>query len=272
MVEAPSPERLHHLVEPRADARHLRLRYPRLRAQRGHQIIHRSGGHPGHVGLHDDRVQRPVDAPPRLEHRRQQRALASLGILNRLRNGPGAVLSPRGGEALSGGGVPGAGLRPGAGADRGVRRHRGQLGRGAHRRAARRGHHCGLLSRPAAVLPRPRHHQSPDGHLHPPRPNPPQHHHRQRRHHRHRHRRHGRERRRDRRGGSRRKRRRRERRRHGRRRHGRHSPTATGAGWGRVVELEPQRHRLRSVRPGHHRLQRQGGQPCRLHHRHRHCR
>ena len=79
MVEAPASERLHHLVEPRADARHLRLRDPRLRAQRGHQIVHRSGGHPGHVGLHDDRVQGPVDAPARLEHRRQQRALAKLG-------------------------------------------------------------------------------------------------------------------------------------------------------------------------------------------------
>ena len=79
VIEAPSPERLDHLVEPRADARHLRLRYPRLRAQRGHQIIHRAGGHPGDVGLHDDRVQGPVDAPARLEHRRQQRALAQLG-------------------------------------------------------------------------------------------------------------------------------------------------------------------------------------------------
>ena len=40
---------------------------------------HRSGGHPGDVGLHDDRVQGPVDAPARLEHRRQQRAFAQLG-------------------------------------------------------------------------------------------------------------------------------------------------------------------------------------------------
>ena len=69
MVQAPAPERLDCLVEPRADARHLRLRYPRLRAQSGHQIVHRSGGHPGHICLHDDRVQRPVDAPARLEHR-----------------------------------------------------------------------------------------------------------------------------------------------------------------------------------------------------------
>ena len=66
---------------PPADARHLRFGDPRLCAQHGHQVVHRACRHAGHIRLHDHRPQRPVDAPARLEQRRQEAALAQLGDL-----------------------------------------------------------------------------------------------------------------------------------------------------------------------------------------------
>ena len=62
VVQAARPEDLHGLVELGADARHLGLGDPRVRPQRGHEVVHRAGGDAFDVGLRHHRVQSPVDA------------------------------------------------------------------------------------------------------------------------------------------------------------------------------------------------------------------
>ena len=79
VIESAAPEGLHGLVEPGADPRHLRLGDARLGAQSGDQVVHRAGRHARHTGLHDHGVQRPVDTPTELDHRRHETAPPQLG-------------------------------------------------------------------------------------------------------------------------------------------------------------------------------------------------
>ncbi len=78
VVELAGPERAHHLVESRTDARHFRLGDPRVDSQRGDQIIDGPCGHTGDVGLHHHRVEGLIDPATRLQDAREERAAAEL--------------------------------------------------------------------------------------------------------------------------------------------------------------------------------------------------
>jgi hypothetical protein len=80
--QAAGAKRLDLFVQPRADPRDLRLGHPGLHAHRGDQVIDTAGRHPVHVGLHDHRMQRPIDAPTPLQQRREERTGPQLGDLH----------------------------------------------------------------------------------------------------------------------------------------------------------------------------------------------
>ena len=79
VVETPGPKGPHHLVETSTDAADLGLLDPAADAQGSDELVDRAGGDPAHVGLHDHRVQRLVDAPAGLEDGGEEAALPQLG-------------------------------------------------------------------------------------------------------------------------------------------------------------------------------------------------
>jgi hypothetical protein len=76
MVQRTAAERGHDLIEAGTDARHLRLRDPRIDAEGDDEIFHRACRDPVHVSLHHHRIQGLVDPPPRLQDHREERAFA----------------------------------------------------------------------------------------------------------------------------------------------------------------------------------------------------
>src|SRR6476620_143091 len=65
--QAAGAERLDLLIKASADPGDLGLRHPGGHTHRGDQVIDAAGGNPVHVGLHDHRMQRAVDAPAPLQ-------------------------------------------------------------------------------------------------------------------------------------------------------------------------------------------------------------
>jgi hypothetical protein len=78
VVQPARPERGHDLIETGADPRDLRLGHPRVDAEGGDQVVDGAGGDAADVGLHDDCVERLVDAAARFEDDREVRPLAQL--------------------------------------------------------------------------------------------------------------------------------------------------------------------------------------------------
>ena len=74
-VQRPVAPRVGHLVELRADPRHLALGDP-LQPHRAGHVIHPPGRHPLHIALHHHRGQRPLGPPAWLQDRREVAALA----------------------------------------------------------------------------------------------------------------------------------------------------------------------------------------------------
>jgi hypothetical protein len=68
------------LVELRADAAHFTAA-DAAATQGGHEVVHLAGADAEHVCLLDHRQQRPVDAPPWFEERREEAPRAQLGNL-----------------------------------------------------------------------------------------------------------------------------------------------------------------------------------------------
>ena len=66
-------KRLHFGVELGADAGYLRLRDASVHAESPHEIVHAACRDPVYVGLHDHRVQGPVDAPATLKQSGEER-------------------------------------------------------------------------------------------------------------------------------------------------------------------------------------------------------
>lgn len=79
VAQGPVAERGDPFVEAGTDPRHLRARDPRSPAHRHHEVIDGTGRDPRDVRLHDHRVQSLIDPTARLEHRREEAALAELG-------------------------------------------------------------------------------------------------------------------------------------------------------------------------------------------------
>ena len=106
MVERPLAEAGDDRVELAADAADLALGHARLDAQGHDQVVDLARRHTVDVGLHDDRPEGLVDAPPRLQQRGEEAALPKLGDVQldvaRLRAEqawPGAVAVGRAGLA-----------------------------------------------------------------------------------------------------------------------------------------------------------------------------
>ena len=104
-VQRPVAPRVDHLVELRADPRHLALGDP-LQPHRAGHVIHPPGRHPLHIALHHHRGQRPLGPPARLQDRREVAALAQPRDLKLHRADPGCP-SPWAGSRC--GGSPAAG-------------------------------------------------------------------------------------------------------------------------------------------------------------------
>jgi hypothetical protein len=106
MPKGAGAKRADDLIEPGADPRHLGLGDARVDSHRLDQVINRAGGDAMHEGLHHHRVVRLVDAPARLEDRRNERAVAqfrdlvviqpglALGLLEALLHAPARAGDP----------------------------------------------------------------------------------------------------------------------------------------------------------------------------------
>jgi hypothetical protein len=79
MVQRPLQEGFHLLIEPLADAAHLRFRDAAGPAQRLHQRVDLAGGDPAGVGLHDDGVERLIDPAAGFEPVGKEAALPEFG-------------------------------------------------------------------------------------------------------------------------------------------------------------------------------------------------
>jgi hypothetical protein len=77
-LERALPERLDLRVEQRRDPRHLRARDPQ--PERLHELVDAAGGDAAHVGLLDDRDERLLGAPARLQEAREVAAPPELGV------------------------------------------------------------------------------------------------------------------------------------------------------------------------------------------------
>jgi hypothetical protein len=94
-----SPERFEVPVQLAADPGHLRLGDPRRRPEGLDQVINLAGRHAMHVGLHDHRVERPIDPPAAFQQAREERPGPQLrdrqlDIPRRRRQHPGPVPVP----------------------------------------------------------------------------------------------------------------------------------------------------------------------------------
>lgn len=72
VIQRPGAERVELLVEVRADAGHLALRYAGVRAEGFDQVVDRAGGDAVDVCLHDHCVEGLVDPAPTLEQAREE--------------------------------------------------------------------------------------------------------------------------------------------------------------------------------------------------------
>lgn len=78
LVEPSGAEPADLFIESCTDAGYLGLGDPGP-AERDDEVVDVASGDPVHPGFHHHRVQGLVDPPPRLKHRREERALAELG-------------------------------------------------------------------------------------------------------------------------------------------------------------------------------------------------
>ena len=106
---------------------------PGIHTEGADQVVHRPRGHAVHVGLHDHRVQGPIDPPATLEQRREERPGAQLrdlrlDVSDRGRDRLRAVAVAVGRAALGALVAVGADLRRGFGLDQRLQAGPHQLG------------------------------------------------------------------------------------------------------------------------------------------------